>query len=151
MNRDVAMETFIQITKYADKFINCSSDKFKDETIRYASKILGPMDTQNYLDFLDITTTDTCFWRPLFMAARNQYQLGKPSKSVELPEIPKQNLTLDEKRELEHQKMSKFFFKKNKTNPLCDCGAAHTSFPQVHQHSCSVNKNKDAVDLNFWD
>lgn len=150
MNRDVAMETFIQITKHAEQFVGFDADYVKPRMVEHASKIIGPLEFDDYKDFINITTTPKDFWRRIFIEARDMYTSEKLK-----PPVPKSviaNMSLEEREKLEHEKLTKFFFRKDNKNERCDCGAAYTDFPNVHQSYCKLSNHKhSAVDLDFWD
>jgi len=70
---------------------------------------------------------------------------------VKLPSVT--NETDEERNERLHKEQLGFFFKKNPSAMNCNCGAAYTSFPNIHMEYCSANK-KEILEKecpNFWD
>jgi hypothetical protein len=146
------MDVFIQITKESDKYLGMEADYVKPRMVEHASKILGPLSYDDYRDVLDITTQPNDFWRRIFIEARDLYTSQKLEVPPPVPETDI-NLTHEQKQELEHKKLKEFFFKKDQSNRQCDCGAAHTSFPNIHQPYCTLYKQSlsKTVNLDYTD
>lgn len=79
---------------------------------------------------------------------------NKPPE-IKLPENYTYNANINEDEDDDlHKKQVEFFFKKDKENSKCDCGAAYTSTPGIHAEYCKVIKFKNGVNdiLDpFWD
>ena len=142
--KDAAHKLDLGLRAYQGKIIDSNDKKQIVEVMENCVKDL------EWDDFSQILNMTTGMYKDLLTEARENTKkkwhnemaakVALPSNS---PFLNQEKEETDEEREtrIQRQEMD-FFFKKDKSNARCNCGAAYTQFPNYHSEFCDAHPSK---------